>query len=159
MRTSITNATATLTLTVAMATAMLSLSIAPTRAADDATKDGKKDARTAPATTTTTADQPGPARFYGTITAVDVNAKTFTVDKQTYTIVAESQVTKADDDKPATVADAVIGEPARGSYTKSSDGTLNVTKVRFGKKTGGGGKAAGKKNNKDAAATKPAAKE
>jgi len=158
MRPSPTNTT-TLTLLVAIATAVLAISTATTRAADDAKPDGKKDTKTPPATTTTTADQPGPARFYGTITAVDVNAKTFTVDKQTYTIVAESQVTKAADDKPATIADAVVGEPARGSYTKSSEGALNVTKVRFGKKTGGGGKAAGKKNNKDAAATKPAAKE
>ena len=49
----------------------------------------------------------------------------------------------------ATLADAVVGEPARGSYTKSSDGKLNVTKVRFGKKPGGG-KGGGKKS-KDAA--------
>ena len=68
-------------------------------------------------------------------------------------------MTKAADDKPATIADAVVGEAARGSYTKSSDGKLNVTKVRFGKKTGGGGKAGGKEEQGRAAATKPAAKE
>ena len=27
---------------------------------------------------------------------------------------------------------------ARGIYTKAADGTMNVTKVRFGKKSGGG---------------------
>jgi len=115
------------------------------RAADETKAKGDK----APATTQS-ADQPGPNRFYGAITAVDVNAKTFTVDNQTYTLIAESQVTK--DDKTATIADAVVGEPARGSYTKASDGKLNVTKVRFGKKTGGG-KAGGRKKD---ASSKPA---
>jgi hypothetical protein len=122
-------------------------------AAPDDTK-GKDKADKTPATSPS-ADQPGPNKFYGTVTAVDANAKTFTVDNQTYSIVPESQLTKAADDKAATIADAVVGEPARGSYTKSSDGKLNVTKVRFGKKTNGGGKSGGKKG-KDGA-TKPAA--
>ena len=113
--------------------------------------DDKKDK---PATTKSS-DQPGPLRFYGNITAIDVNAKTFVVDGKTYTIIAESQMTKAADDKPATLADAVVGEPARGSYTTSSDGKLSVTKVRFGKKPGGGGKSSGKK--KAGGATQPAA--
>ena len=66
-------------------------------------------------------------------------------------------MTKAADDSAATLADAVVGQPARGSYTKSADGKLNVTKVRFGKRTGGkagGGKTGGKK--KTDAATQPA---
>ena len=94
-------------------------------------------------------DQAGVAKFYGTITAIDPQAKTFVVDGQTYHIVAETHMTKAADGKIATIADAVVGEPARGSYTKTADGTMNVTKVRFGKKAGGGksggGKAGGKK--------------
>jgi hypothetical protein len=61
----------------------------------------------------------------------------------------------------STLADAVVGEAARGTYTKKSEGTLEVTKVRFGKKpnanAGGsaktGGKAGGKK--KAPAATAP----
>ena len=129
--------------------ATISFAAASTRAAEAAKeKDGKSPA------TTKASDQPGPLRFYGTISAVDASAKTFTVDNQTYSIVAETQMTKAADDKPATIADATVGETVRGSYTKSSDGKLNVTKVRFGKKTGGGGKAGGKKKN---GATQPAA--
>ena len=53
-------------------------------------------------------------------------------------------------------ADAEVGQPARGSYTKTSDGTMNITKVRFGKKSGAGGKSGksgGKK--KSEAATQP----
>ena len=121
------------------------------RAAADAADDKAK----TPPATSPSADKPGPNRFYGTISAVDASAKTFTVDNQTYSIVPESQMTKAADDKPATIADATVGETVRGSYTKTSDGKLNVTKVRFGKKTGGGGKAGGKKKN--GGATQPAA--
>jgi hypothetical protein len=97
------------------------------------------------------------AKFYGVVTAVDTAAATFVVDGQTYHVTAESHLTKAADDKVATLADAVVGEPARGSYTKNADGQMNVTKVRFGKKVGGGkpggGKAGGKKNAE--AATQP----
>ena len=90
-------------------------------------------------------DASGPTKFYGKVSAVDTTAKTFTVGDQTFSIVAESQMTK--DGKAATLADAVVGEPARGSYTKGSDGKLDVTKVRFGKPAGkGGGKGGGKKN-------------
>ena len=99
----------------------------------------------APATApSTNPDQAGVTKFYGTISAVDTKAMTFTVDNQVYSVVAETHMTKAKDDSPATLADAVVGEPARGSYVKASDGKLNVTKVRFGKKAGGG-KGGGKK--------------
>lgn len=94
------------------------------------------------------AEKPGPNRFYGPVSAVDTNAMTFTVGEQTFKISGESQVTK--NAQPATIADAVVGEPARGTYTKTADGKLIVTKVRFGKKAGGGkagGKAGGKKKS------------
>src|SRR4051812_41032826 len=74
----------------------------------------------------------GAAKFYGSITAVDPKAMTFTIGEQTFTVVGETQMSK--DDKAATIADAVVGEPARGTYTKAENGTLQVTKVRFGKK-------------------------
>ena len=108
---------------------------------------GKTQPATAPS------DQ-GPLKFYGTISAVDANAKTFTVDNQTFTIVAETHMTKAADDSQATLADAVVGETVRGTYTKSADGTLQVTKVRFGKKAGGGKKNA-KKDKDQEPASKP----
>jgi hypothetical protein len=117
---------------------------------------GAPAAATAPSTQPDQGDQGGPLKFYGVISAIDVQAKTFTVDNQTYNVVGETHMTKAADDSPAALADAVVGQPARGTYTRSSDGKLNVTKVRFGKKPGGaktGGKGGGKK--KDAAATAP----
>jgi len=95
-------------------------------------------------------------RFYGPITAIDPAAKTFTVGDQTFCVVADSHLSKSDD-SPATLEDAKVGEPARGTYTTSADGKLNVVKVRFGKKTGGktGGKT-GTKKKIDAATTAPA---
>jgi hypothetical protein len=121
-------------------------SASPSIAADDAK---------APATNPTTTSSP--SKFYGTISAVDEKAKTFTIEGQTYTIVTASELTKAADGSAATIADAKVGETARGTYTTSSDGTMKVTKVRFGKKTGsssGGGKSGGKKS--ESATTQPA---
>jgi len=94
-------------------------------------------------------------KFYGVVMAVDADAKTFTIDNQVYHVVADSQMTKAADNSPATLADATVGQPARGSFKKAADGTLNVTKVRFGRKTGGkaGGGKGGKKKSSDAATT------
>jgi hypothetical protein len=117
------------------------------------------DPREKPASATQPSTQPdeaGPMKFYGTISAIDTKAMTFTVDNQVFSVVPETHMTKAADDSQATLADASVGEPARGTYTRSSDGKLNVTKVRFGKKTGGkagGGKAGGKK--KQGASTQP----
>lgn len=104
---------------------------------------------TNPSLPTTNPDQP--LRFYGPITALDASAKTFTVGDQTFTITDDTKMTKGDG-SPATLADAVVGEPARGTYTKADDGKLKVVKVRFGKKTGGksGGKNGGKKKPSDA---------
>jgi hypothetical protein len=92
-----------------------------------------------------------PAKFYGPVTAVDTNAMTFTVGDQTFAVTGESQMTK--DSKPATLADAVVGEPARGTYTTTKDGKLDVTKVRFGKKAGGGKKKKKAENTTDAGAS------
>ena len=111
----------------------------------------------APATQPTTAHSP--SKFYGTISAVDAENKTFTIDDKTYVIVAESEMTKAADGSAATFENATVGETARGTYTTSSDGTMKVTKVRFGKKAGGGNGGGGKKDKKkDPPATQAAAR-
>jgi len=118
----------TLITLVAAAVAVLALS----SRADDTTK---------PATP---ADQSSKQKFYGPITAVDTNAMTFTIGDQTFVVTSESQLTK--NGQPATIADATVGEPARGTYTTADDGKLDVTKARFGKKSGG--KAGGGKGGK-----------
>ena len=105
-----------------------------------------------------TASKDGPNRFYGPISKVDTNKNSFTVGDQTFVITAETQIVNKDGEK-AKLSDAVVGEPARGSYTKKSDGTLDVTKVRFGKKSNtkgsGSGKGTGKKKSADSSETKP----
>jgi uncharacterized protein DUF5666 len=133
------------------ATAVFALLPASLKAADEAPA-------APPATSPSTGDQAAAAlRFYGPITAIDAAAKTFTVGEQTFSVTPATHMSKPDDSE-GTLADAKVGEPARGTYTKEADGKLNVVKVRFGKKTGGksGGKSGGKKKT-DAATTEPAA--
>jgi hypothetical protein len=90
----------------------------------------------------------GASKFYGVISSVDAKAKTFIVDGVTYQLTTDSAMTKAADGSAATMADVTVGQTARGSYHKAHDGTLNVTKVRFGRKSGGkGGKHGGKKSD------------
>jgi hypothetical protein len=130
------------------------------RAADAAAAAPTAEPATPPATAPSAGGDQQPAdvpRFYGSITAIDADAKTFTVGDQTFNVVADSKLSKSDD-SPATLADAKVGEPARGTYNKAADGKLNVIKVRFGKKTGGksGGKSGGKKKT-EGATTEPAA--
>jgi len=84
-------------------------------------------------------------KFYGPITALDTNAMTFTVNDQVYTVTAKTEMTSAKDGSTVTLAAATVGEPARGSFVKNSDGKMEVTKVRFGKKSGGAGGKGGKK--------------
>jgi hypothetical protein len=99
----------------------------------------------------------GATKFYGSVTAVDTNAMTFTVNDETFTVTSDSKMTNSDTN--ATLADAGIGEPARGSYVKGSDGKLDITKVRFGKKTGGksGGKKKKSADTTDTSTNAPAA--
>ena len=72
--------------------------------------------------------------FHGTLTAVDTNAMTLTVEKLTFNMTSETIVTK--DDKPAVLADGVVGAPVRGAYKKNTDGKLDAVTVRF---SGGAG--------------------
>jgi hypothetical protein len=70
--------------------------------------------------------------FRGTLTAVDTNAMTLTVEKRAFNMTSETIITK--DDKPAVLADGVVGEPVRGAYKKNADGKLDAVTVRFGGK-------------------------
>src|SRR4051812_37532506 len=115
------------------AVAIAAIAVTTTSCAAD-TSTNKTAASPAMAPAPAASETEGPAKFYGPVSAVDAAAKTLTVGDQTYTVTGESQVTK--DGKPATLADAVVGEPARGSFTKSKDGKLEVTKLRFGKAGG-----------------------
>jgi hypothetical protein len=75
--------------------------------------------------------------FHGTITAVDTNAMTLTVEKRTFDITSETTITK--DGKPAVLEDGAVGDKVRGAYKKNADGKLDAVTVHYG------GNADGKK--------------
>jgi hypothetical protein len=71
------------------------------------------------------------APFHGTLDAVDTNAMTLTVGSRTFQITSETRIMK--NDKPAILADGIVGQPVSGYYKPSDDGsTLNASSVYFG---------------------------
>ena len=78
-----------------------------------------------------------PIPFRGTISAVDQNAKTFTIaGKETsriFMVTDKTTVTK--DGNPATMSDITADEKVRGSYWKNADGSLEAKTVKLGEKT------------------------
>ena len=71
------------------------------------------------------------------IASVDQSAKTFTIaGKETsrvFKITDKTVITK--DGNPATMADIVEKEEARGQYWKTEDGSLEAKTVKLGAKT------------------------
>ena len=100
---------------------------------------GTPQAATSPATKPAVRAAP----FRGTVTAVDQTLKTFTIGKQTFKVTDSTVITKSDN--PATMADIVQNEKARGSALKQADGTMEAKTVKIGPKPGGGKKGKGKK--------------
>jgi len=70
--------------------------------------------------------------FKGTVSAVDTNAMTLTVETRTFDITSDTKITKSGE--PATLSDIAVGDKVSGAYKKSEDGKLNATTVRDGKK-------------------------
>jgi hypothetical protein len=68
--------------------------------------------------------------FHGSLTAVDTNAMTLTVEKRTFNMTSDTIITK--DSKPAVLADGVVGGQVRGAYKKNADGKLDAVTVHFG---------------------------
>ena len=75
-----------------------------------------------------------PLPFHGMISAVDQNAKTFTIagkkQSRTFTVTDKTSITKGA--KTATVQDITENEEASGSYWKNADGTLEAKMVKLG---------------------------
>jgi len=72
-------------------------------------------------------------QFHGTLTAVDTNAMTLTVEKRTFNMTSETIVTK--DGKPAVLADGAVGDAVRGEYKKGAGGKLDAVTIQFGGNT------------------------
>jgi hypothetical protein len=84
-----------------------------------------------------------PYPFRGEVVAVDKAAKTVKVDKRVLQVTATTRIQKHG--KPATLDDAVVGEPVRGSIRESEDGKLNLVSISFGQRVVEGEKAPGEK--------------
>ena len=96
-------------------------------------------AQLSPATTASPAASPAskpaarPIPFRGKISAVDQSAKTFNIGaNQTFKVTDSTVITKGGN--PATMADIVENEQARGTYLKQADGTLEAKTVRSDRK-------------------------
>jgi DNA-binding NtrC family response regulator len=70
--------------------------------------------------------------FHGNVKALDNNAKTLSVGKETFQVNSETKIIKMG--KPATLADGEVGEKVAGQYHKDTDGKLTATSIRFGPK-------------------------
>ncbi len=77
-------------------------------------------------------NKPAQTPFHGKLKSVDKTAKTITIGERTIQITEETKMVK--DGKPATLEDAVVGEPVGGAFKKTESGKLNATTIRFGAK-------------------------
>jgi len=87
-------------------------------------------ANTNPAPVTDKKAVPGP--FHGKLMAIDKVAKTISVGKRTFHITSETKMKKAG--RPATLQDAIVGEPASGYVKPTPDGKWIAASVNFGPK-------------------------
>jgi hypothetical protein len=75
--------------------------------------------------------------FHGMISAVDQNAKTFTIagkaTSRVFKVTDKTTITK--DGTVATLSDIAEKEEVRGSYWKNEDGSLEAKIVKLGAKT------------------------
>lgn len=67
--------------------------------------------------------------FHGRIASVDASAKTFTVGKRTFKVVAETKITK--DGAEASISDLSEGAMVGGSFRKTEGGTLEAKTVNI----------------------------
>ena len=75
-----------------------------------------------------------PVPFHGMISAVDQNAKTFTItgkkESRVFKVTDKTSISKSG--KAATMKDITENEEASGSYWKNADGTLEAKTVKLG---------------------------
>src|SRR6266576_2870656 len=92
-----------------------------------------------------------PVPFHGMISAVDQNAKTFTItgkkESRVFKVTDKTSISKSG--KAATMKDITENEEASGSYWKNADGTLEAKTVKLGPL------GAGAKKGKSPSATSP----
>jgi hypothetical protein len=83
-----------------------------------------------------------PVPFHGMISAVDQNAKTFTItgkkESRVFKVTDKTSIFK--NGKAATMKDITENEEASGLYWKNADGTLEAKTVKLGPMGGAGAK-------------------
>jgi hypothetical protein len=125
--------------------AALSLLSAPAQTQDGAGAEKKPATQTTPPAPAAKKPVAGP--FHGKLAAVDRAARTIKVGKRTFHITPETRLRKAD--KPATLEDAVVGEPCSGYVKPAGDGRWIASSVNLGAKP----PAAGSTSKQSAPAT------
>ena len=70
--------------------------------------------------------------FRGTVSAIDTNAMTLTVESRTFEVTSTTKITK--NGQPAILSDIAVGDKVSGSYKKAEDGKLAASKITDGKK-------------------------
>ena len=76
---------------------------------------------------------PRPVPFHGKIAAVDMSTKVVTVGERKFHVLPATRMIKAG--KPATLADATVGEEVGGAYREAEGGKLELVSLRIGPKT------------------------
>lgn len=99
---------------------------------------------------TSTMKSPRAIPYHGTVSAVDQNARTFTIagkeNSRVFKISDRTIVTKAA--VSASMKDLTANDAVRGSYWKNADGTLEAKTVKIGPMTDAEKAATGKKSKK-----------
>jgi hypothetical protein len=101
---------------------LVALSVAPLTQCFAADKDSASEKAAAPRA----------IPFRGKIASVDAQAKTLKVGERTFQLNADTKIVKAG--KPASLAEATVGEDVGGSYREGADKKLNVVSLRIGAK-------------------------
>lgn len=66
--------------------------------------------------------------FHGRVTAVDTAAMTLTVEDKTLTVTSQTLISR--ENKPAVLAEILVGDTANGAYKTDAAGKLNATSIR-----------------------------
>lgn len=97
------------------------------------------------------AKQPRPYPFNGKLSAVDKEMKTITImgKEKNRTLHLDDQTKVVKNEKPASLADATVGEEIAGQLRKTADGKEVLVSLRLGPKPAAAAKPAKEKAAKD----------
>lgn len=96
--------------------------------------------------------------FRGTVTNVDMKAKTFTIGKEksrSFKVTDKTVITR--NGQSATMKDVTVNEEARGSYWKIPDGSMEVKTLKLGSANEQGKGKAGATDKKEKSSPSPSA--